>query len=66
MSLHHTAYIITCNGCGKPLQDANGPTRVFPHNVGAIQAAREAGWLVNQSGGTDYCPACKTTRLQKK
>lgn len=58
MSIIHTAYIAVCNSCGKILQDAAGGNRTFSSNIGAIQAAREEGWAVNQSGDKDYCPEC--------
>ena len=66
MSIHHTAYIIVCNGCGKILQDTDGKNRHFSTNVATIQAARENGWLVNQKGDKDYCPDCKNKQTQEE
>lgn len=60
MSLHHTAYIMVCDGCGKAIETPEGSPKTFSTNVSAIIAARQEGWLVNQKGLKDYCPACRS------
>lgn len=58
-------YHVLCDGCNRFLCDGSGGPRQFDNNVTAINAARDAGWTVNQPGNKDYCPACKSKIRQQ-
>lgn len=41
-----------CDKCGKHSEYADSKEK-------ALQIAKEAGWVHNESDNTDYCPNCK-------